>query len=61
LDIAIFLVVALERGAFGRFAQYSGGLPTPARSPETGLVGFDARESVTRGPSDGAVGKTAVL
>jgi hypothetical protein len=25
------------------------------------LDGFDARESVTRGPSDGAVGKTAVL
>jgi hypothetical protein len=32
LDIAIFLVVALERGAFGRLAQYSGGLPAAARS-----------------------------
>ena len=33
----------------------------PARSPETGIVAFDERESVTRGPSDGALGKTAVL
>jgi len=61
LDIAIFLVVALERRAFARLAQYSGGVPTPARSTKTGLVEFDARESVTRGPLDGAMGKTAVL
>jgi hypothetical protein len=27
LDIGIFLVVALERGAVRRFAQYSGGFP----------------------------------
>src|SRR4029450_793262 len=54
-------VVALERDASGRFAKYRRGSPTPDRSPETGLAGFDARESVTRGPSDAAVGKTAVI